>query len=195
MARHRAIASRIRRPAAFPRPVEMLCHRVRGAGAIVAAIAAGLWARGICLRIQPSRQRKRRRLAPLLRSSAIGGDITVRLDKIERAIQASSRNAHQEPALVPPALGNRLTAAEAQTKLLGDQLAALNRRVDDIAAASQSAAKQADAAVVAAEAAERPRQERGHAKKRRNEGVQQSDIDALAEPRRGIGKRREGARR
>ncbi len=59
----------------------------------------------------------------------------------------------------------RLSAAEAQTKSLGDELAALSRRLDDIAATSQGAAKQA------AESASQTISQTA---------VQKSDIDALA---------------
>lgn len=76
-------------------------------------------------------------------------EISARLDKIERAIQAQ----RQEPAI-----GKRQTAADAQAKVLGDSLTALNRRVDDLATATQHAAKQADAA---ADSADRNGVERG----------------------------------
>src|ERR1700689_43358 len=69
--------------------------------------------------------------------------ISARLDRLERAIQTQ----RTQPA---PGSG---TAAEAQTKALSDSVAALSRRLDDIAATSQSAAKTADAAQAAAEAA------------------------------------------
>jgi hypothetical protein len=152
-----------------------------GAGALV-AVAAGLWATGYLptdSAVAPAETPAPSAAAP---SSAIGGDITVRLDKIERAIQAQQQGLqHQEPALVPPALGNRLTAAEAQTKLLADQLSTLNRRIDDIAAASQSAAKQAGAAVIVAEAAKQTAQDaaKDTQKSAGTSGVQQSDIDAI----------------
>ena len=71
-------------------------------------------------------------------------DVVARLDKIERAIEAQ----HSDPAL-----GSRIAELGAQSKALGDNVAALTRRVDDIAAASQSAGKQADSALNAAEAA------------------------------------------
>jgi hypothetical protein len=69
--------------------------------------------------------------------------ISARLERLERAIQTQ----RTQPA---PGSG---TAAEAQTKALSDSVAALSRRLDDIAATSQSAAKTADAAQAAAEAA------------------------------------------
>ena len=70
--------------------------------------------------------------------------ISARLDKLERAIQAQRTQ---------PAQSNGTAAAEAQTKALSDSVAALSRRLDAIAATSQSAAKTADAAQAAAEAA------------------------------------------
>jgi hypothetical protein len=97
-------------------------------------------------------------------------EISARLDKIERAIQAQRPEA---------ALGTRLTAAEAQTKSLGDSLAALNRRVDGIAATSLSAAKQADAASAAADAAKNAAN--NAAMSADQKGVRRADVDALAE--------------
>jgi inner membrane protein len=70
--------------------------------------------------------------------------ISARLDKLERAIQAQRTQ---------PAQGSGTAAAEAQTKALSDSVAALSRRLEDIAATSQSAAKTADAARATAEAA------------------------------------------
>jgi hypothetical protein len=103
-------------------------------------------------------------------SSAAVDEIAARLDKIERAIQAQRPEA---------ALGNRLTAAEAQTKSLGDSLAALNRRVDGVAATSLSAAKQADAASAAADAAKNAANYAATSSDQKS--VQQADVDALAE--------------
>jgi hypothetical protein len=111
---------------------------------IVAAIGAGLWFGGLV----PAPQNA----APLnaTPSSAQSvkapdvDDISSRLDKIQQALQAP----HPDTVLA-----GRLTAAEAQAKALGDSLAALTRRVDDIAAASQTARAQAKDAAAAAEAA------------------------------------------
>ncbi len=97
-------------------------------------------------------------------SPAAGSDITARLDKIEHAIQA------QKPDAIPPAVGNRLTAVEMQAKMLGDTSATLNRRLDDIAATSQAAQKQAASAAAAAEGAKSAGQA----------GVQPSDLAALS---------------
>src|SRR5262249_6181457 len=97
-------------------------------------------------------------------SSPAPSDITARLDKIERAIQA------QKSDTLAPAIGNRLTAVEMQSKMLGDSTATLNRRIDDIAATAQAAQKQAASAVAAAEAAKGAGQA----------GVQPSDLAALS---------------
>ncbi len=129
-------------------------------GAVVGAIAvgaiiAGLWTGG---------------LIPLHKTAAIPGaqgakatsmdEISSRLDKIEQAMQAPH---------VDQALAARVAAAEAQSKSLGDSLAALNRRLDEVAAASQSALAQAKAAAVAADGIKNATQT----------GVQRSDVEAL----------------
>lgn len=154
-----------------------------GASALaVVAVAAGLWAAGYLptgSSITPSDTPAPSAVAS---SSTTGGDVTARLDKIERTIQSQHEELqNREPAAIPPALGNRLTATEAQSKSLADQLAALNRRIDDIVAASQSAAKQAGAAVAAADAAKQAAQDaaKDSQKSAGTGGVQQSDVDAI----------------
>ncbi len=131
-------------------------------GAVVAGvIAAGLWAAGFA----PIRQAA----APTIASesgaqsakTADTDEISARLDRIQQALQA------QRPDAV---LASRLTAAEAQAKALGDSLAALTRRVDDVAAASQTALAQAKAASAAADAA----------KSAAEAGVRHGDLDPLA---------------
>ncbi len=92
--------------------------------------------------------------------SADIGEISSRLDKIQQSLLASRPD---------DALATRMAAAEAQTKALGDSLAGLTRRVDDIAAAAQSALTQAKDAAAAAEAANGAAQA----------GVQRSDLVAL----------------
>jgi hypothetical protein len=92
-------------------------------------------------------------------------DLSARLDKIERAIEAQRAE---------PALGNRLAGVEAQVKSLNDGIAALRRRVDEIAATGQSAAKQADTALNAAEAAKSASEAAAKVE------VQRGDLDALA---------------
>ena len=92
-------------------------------------------------------------------------DVAARLDKIERAIEAQRSD---------PALGSRIAELAAQTKALADNLAALTRRVDETAAASQSAAKQADTALNTAEAAKSASEAASKVQVRRE------DVDALA---------------
>jgi hypothetical protein len=101
-------------------------------------------------------------------SRALDADVTARLDKIERTIEA------QRPE---PALGNRITAIEAQTKSLGNSVAALSGRLDEIASASQNAVKQADAAHAAAEAATSASQATSQTISQNT--AQRSDIEAL----------------
>lgn len=134
-------------------------------GAIVmAAIFAALWVSGIV----PSREAATA-TAPVpaavssnpAHSDDAITDVMARLDAIERTLQA------QRP---DPTLGTRLGAVEAQTKSLGNSLAALSQKLDDVAATSQSAAKSADAAQAAADAAKQADQA----------GVARSDLDALA---------------
>jgi hypothetical protein len=142
---------------------------------VIAAIGAGLWLEGFGFSggATPPAATTPAAAPPVATasdtaapSSAAIDEISARLDKLERAVQAQRPEA---------ALGNRLGAAEAQTKSLGDSLAALNRRVDGVAATSQSAAKQADAASAAADAA------KNAAMSSAQKGVQQADVDALAE--------------
>jgi len=99
----------------------------------VAALGAVLWAAGLF----PAHQT----------ANSQGGDstdISSRLDKIQQAL-AAPRN--------DEVLTNRIAAAEAQSKALADTVAALTRRVDDAAAASQNALTQVSAAAAAADAA------------------------------------------
>ena len=101
----------------------------------VAAIVAGLWAAGFV----PSRPVAAPPPAAAPETSAAtqpapsnAADLAARLDKLERIIQAQRNQ---------PSAPDRVAAAQTQTKALSDSLAALSRRVDDIAATSQSAAK------------------------------------------------------
>src|SRR5271168_4335111 len=99
----------------------------------VAALGAVLWAAGLF----PAHQT----------ANSQGGDstdISSRLDKIQQALAAP---------LTDGVLTNRIAAAEAQSKALADTVAALTRRVDDVAAASQNALTQVSAAAAAADAA------------------------------------------
>ena len=73
-----------------------------------------------------------------------------------------------------PEIGNRIAEVAAQTKALADSLAALTRRVDETAAASQSAGKAADTALIAAQAA------KGATDAASKDQVYHEDIDTLA---------------
>ena len=128
----------------------------------MAAIIAGLWIAGFVPRHEAAAPAA---TATSIVSPSAGPDIAARLDKIETTIEA------QRPE---SALANRVAEAQAQTKSLGDSLAVLSRRVDDIAGTSQSAAKQADAAQAAAEAAKSAIETTSQT------AVQKSEMDALA---------------
>jgi len=126
-------------------------------GAVVlGAIMAGFWMAGVF----PPQQTA---AAPGAQGAkaASTDEISSRLDKIQQALQAPRAD---------QALATRVAAAEAQTKSLGDSLAALNRRLDEVAAASQSALAQAKTAAAAAADA---------MNNAARTGVEQSDIDAL----------------
>jgi len=126
-------------------------------GAVVlGAIMAGFWMVGLV----PPQQTA---AAPGAQGAkaASTDEISSRLDKIQQALQAP----HADQALAA-----RVAAAEAQSKSLGDSLAALNRRLDEVAAASQSVLAQAKAAAAAATDA---------MTNAARTGVEQSDIDAL----------------
>jgi len=140
-----------------------LAHVISAAIGAVAAtlVLLGLWLAGFTL----ARDAVNSQLAESVSPNAANAEISARLDKIEHALQA----AKPETASVPPALGNRLTAVEMQAKMLGDSAAALNHRVDDIAAAAQGAQQQAASAASAADAAKSAGQA----------GVGRSDLDTL----------------
>jgi hypothetical protein len=135
-------------------------------GAVAAAIIiAGLWILGfipVNQTVAPQNAAATSAAqAPTASSAKTANDeISARLDKIQQALQARRPDA---------ALEGRLTAAEAQTKALGDSLAALTRRVDDIAAASQTGLAQAKAAAATAEAAKNTAEAR----------AQRADLDPL----------------
>lgn len=161
---------------ALPRGANRFASHALGviAGAIVmAAIGAGLWFAGIW----PPRAPMAPIASPAAVSTAptetptptIGPDISARLDKIEHAIAAQPTQ---------QALTDRVTAAEAETKALRDSLAALTRRLDDIAGTSESAAKQAAAAQSAAQAAKTASD---NARQASQQNISKSDFTALAE--------------
>lgn len=151
-----------------PRPI---IAAIAGAVLIV-AIGAGLWFIGYL---------------PVHRSVASSSSptidaLTARLNDIQRQLRARPSGSTQPD----PALETRIAADETKTKSLGDSLAALDRRLDEIAAASQTAVKQADAAQATAEAARSESQSAsqsvsqaaGQAANQSN--VQHSDLDALS---------------
>jgi len=126
-------------------------------GAVVlGAIMAGFWMVGVF----PPQQTA---AAPGAQGAKVAStaEISSRLDKIQQELQAPRAD---------QALAARVAAAEAQTKSLGDSLAALGRRLDEVAAASQSALAQAKTAAAAATDA---------MKNATRTGVEQSDIDAI----------------
>jgi hypothetical protein len=132
------------------------------AGAIVtAAIIAGVWLVGFAPgRGPPTAATASTATAPVPDTAAVG-EISARLDKIQGALQARQADS---------ALATRVAAAEAETKALGDTLAALNRRLDEIAVTARGALARADAASAAADAS----------KKAAQTGVERGDLDALA---------------
>jgi len=133
-------------------------------GAIVlTAVIAGFWFAGFV----PAREAApplATPAAPNTRTTTTATDeISSRLDKIQQALLAPRPGSDD-------GLGSRVAAAEAQTKSLNDSLAALTRRIDEIAATAQGALAQAKAASAAAQ----------EAKNAAQAGVQRGDIDALA---------------
>ena len=136
---------------------------VVGGAVAVAAIAAGFWAAGLVpAAAPPSNPTAPNTAVPNVQEakSADAAEVSARLDKIQQALQSPRTD---------EALAARLAAAEAQTKSLGEQLAALTRRVDGVAAAAQSSLTQAKAAAEAADAAKSAAQS----------GVAHADMDAL----------------
>jgi hypothetical protein len=132
---------------------------VFGGAVAVAAILAGLWVAGVV----PNAAAPSNTPPPAGQAdkSADAAELSSRLDKIQQALQSP----HTDDAQTA-----RLTAAEAQNKSLGDQLAALTRRVDDVATATQGVAAPAKAAAEASAAAKNAAQA----------GVPRADLDALA---------------
>jgi len=124
---------------------------------IAAAVVAGLWIGGFA----PWHETSTGPVVPAA-NHAPNDEISARLDKIQQALQ---------PHSTEDGLAARLTSAEAQDKSLGESLAALARRVDEIAAASQSALSEAKAAAASA----------GEAKKSADASVKRGDLDALSE--------------
>ncbi len=132
----------------------------------MAAIVAGLWIAGYL----PSHRAALSPGATASNGAAIDA-IVARLNDIQGELRAQPKS--QQP---DAATGARIAATDAKTKSLGDSLAALSRRLDDIAAASQNAVKQADAAQAAAEAAKSASATQAPGQT----NIQPSDLDALA---------------
>ena len=126
---------------------------------LVAAIFAGLWFGGYV----PPRETALPASTPA--TSASGGDLAARLDKIESAMNAQQPDA---------ALAARVTAAETAEKSQNAALAALTGRVSDAATAAQNAQAQAKTAADAASAAQTA------AKSAAQGAVSHSDLDALS---------------
>lgn len=141
------------------------------AGALtMLVIVAALWASGVL----PPRSETASPASPA--SQAAGTkELSARLDKIEAAlVSQQSVLSSQQAALATQrpdtALASRVAAAEAEAKTLGDAVAALNRRVDGIAATTGNALARADAATAAVEAVKSAAQQ---------SGVQRADLDTL----------------
>jgi hypothetical protein len=128
-----------------------------GGGIVVVAILAGLWFAGLA----PSRGGTAPPPSAPAANTAAVDEIAARLDKIQGALQARQADS---------ALANRVANAEAEAKALGDTLAALNRRLDEVAVAARTALAHADAAAAAADASKNAAQT----------GIQRGDLDTLA---------------
>ena len=132
---------------------------VAGAIVVVVAAAGGFWIAGSV----PARQAAVSSGTPVAAPSggARDAEFSARLDKIEEALQTPHADSDQSA---------RIAAADAQAKALGEQLAVLGRRIDEVAAASQGALSQAKAAAAGAEGAKSAAQAAAG---------QRSDLDAL----------------
>jgi hypothetical protein len=133
---------------------------------LVGALGCGLWASGLV----PARN------APAAPANNATGEISAQLDKIQSELQSRPDDA---------ALASRVAIVEAQTKTLSESLAAINRRLDDIAAAAQSAGQRAEAADQAAEGAVQTANAaadtaKGATQNAAQNSIQHSDLDALA---------------
>jgi hypothetical protein len=146
-----------------------------GLGAVgVAAIAAALWYAGL-VSVHDTGLPQSAASPPDASGTqaSVTEEISKRLDRIEQALQG--------PPRTDAALAGRVAAAEAQAKALGDSLAGLTRRVDELAAAAQSALAEAKTAAAAAEAAKDAAKDaaKNAAQSSTQTGVQRSDIEAL----------------
>jgi hypothetical protein len=157
---------------------------------VVAAIGAGIWYAGILppQTVAPPSSAPSSSASPSAPSpsnDAVSA-LSAQLDKIQAELQ---------PQAGDTALAKRIADLEAQTKTFSDSLAAINRRLDEIAVAAQTAREHADAATTAAQsatasasaatAAANGATENANAAAQAVKGVtqssvQQSDLDALA---------------
>jgi hypothetical protein len=130
---------------------------------VVIAVMVGLWVAGD----MPSPQPPAAASAPAPDSQATA-EISARLKQIESAIQALQQGRQPDQTLGP-----RIAAADAATRAQAESLAALARRVDDVAASAQTALAQAKAATAAASSAA------DAAKNATQSSVSPGDIEAL----------------
>jgi len=158
-----------------PRVASYVASALVGA-ALTAGLAAALWFTGVIPSHEaapalhspanpPPSSAASAPPSPAAQTNPAMPDLTARLDKIERAVEA------QRP---DPALGSRIAELAAQTKSLSDNLTALTRHVDETAATSQSAGKQADTALNAAQAAKSASEAAG------KDQLHRDDIEPLA---------------
>jgi hypothetical protein len=130
---------------------------------VVIAVMAGLWVGGY----GPSQQPPAAASAPAP-ASQVTAEISARLKQIEGAIQAQQQTRQPDQTLGP-----RIAAADAATKAQAESLAALSRRVDDVAASVQTALAQAKTAATAASSAA------DAAKSATQSSISPRDIEAL----------------
>jgi len=138
------------------------------AGAVgAAAVGAAIWFAGLVpagtMVTAPAAAPER--AAPQAPQAIVSPEISSRLERIEQALQG--------PPRTDAALASQVATAEAQSKALAGSFAALTRRVDDVAAAAQTALADAKGATAAADAAKNAAQSTTQA------SVQRSDIDTL----------------
>ncbi len=138
----------------FGREVRSYAVAAAGGAIVTAAILAGLWFAGFA----PLRGST----APLPAPASNAASVDEIIAKIRGALQARQQD--------DSTLANRVTVAEAEAKSLGDTLAALNRRLDDIGVTARNALARADAAAAAADVSKSAAQT----------GIQRGDLDALA---------------
>jgi hypothetical protein len=145
----------------------------------VAAIAAAFWFVGLAP-VHETDLPRNTGASPSAASSTVAAspqavateEISARLDRIEQALQG--------PPRTDAALAGRMTTVEARARASNDSLAGLTRRVDEVAAAAQTALAQAKAAAAAADAAKETAQNAArNAQSSTQTAAQRSDIEAL----------------